>query len=250
MGWDSTYYKENALAQEASARAIIDGLNLRKEESILDIGCGEGTVTRHIAEQVPEGRVVGIDISEEMISLAKQEQQLSNLRFECQGAESFALNETFDRVVSFNALHWVRDHSALLTQVKKVLRPGGTLHFLMVSGGDERIGEVFEREPWKSEMQSLEERFFNYTAADYHALLKEQGFTEVRIEKPKLIHTFRDLDHLANHFMTWLPYATGFEPAKARLMALEMAESVAEGRLEEIQLETSTLLVEGNTNLA
>ncbi|NGX46142.1 MAG: Trans-aconitate 2-methyltransferase [Chlamydiae bacterium] len=244
MTWDSTYYKEHATAQETSALAIIKGLNLRRDEAILDIGCGEGTVTRHIAERIPEGHVVGIDISEEMISLAIEELRLPNLRFECQGAESFTLQDTFDRVVSFHALHWVKDHASILNQVKKVLKPGGTLHFLMVSGGDERIGEVFEREPWKSEIQNYEERFFNITAEDYQRLLKEHGFTVERIEKPGLIHSFRDLDHLTNHFMTWVPYATGFEPSRARQMALEMAVKVADDKAEEISLETSTLLID------
>ena len=246
MTWDSTYYKEHATVQETSALALIEGLNLRKDEAILDIGCGEGTVTRHIAERIPEGHVVGIDISEEMISLAIEEQRLPNLCFECQGAESFTLQDTFERVVSFHALHWVKDHASILKQIKKVLKPQGSIHFLMVSGGEKesRIGEVFEREPWKSEIQNYEERFFNHTAEDYQQLLKEQGFLVERIEEPGLIHTFRDLDHLTNHFMTWVPHATGFEPSRARQMALEMAKEVAGDKSEEISLETSTLLIE------
>ena len=249
MSWNSTYYKEHAKAQEKGALEIIETFGLQRDEWILDIGCGDGKITRAMAEKAFEGQVVGIDFSREMIALAAEDHTLAHLRFECQGAEAFTFEEKFNRVVSFHALHWVRDHAKILENVKAVLRPGGSMHFVMIAGVDPRIEEIFQKEPWKSHIQNIEERFFPITKEDYHRLLKEKNFIEDRVEHLGFSYRFRDVDHLTQYFMTWLPYATGFTHEKAELMAREMAEniSLSESKSVDIDLVTWTLIVEAHS---
>lgn len=70
--WDPSDYEKNSSAQERAAESVLSGLKLRGDESILDIGCGDGKVTAKIAALVPQGKVTGIDSSPEMIDFARK----------------------------------------------------------------------------------------------------------------------------------------------------------------------------------
>ncbi len=68
--WDPKDYAQNSGAQQGWAEDLMERLRLAGNERILDIGCGDGKVSASLAERVPEGTVVGIDSSAEMIRYA------------------------------------------------------------------------------------------------------------------------------------------------------------------------------------
>jgi trans-aconitate methyltransferase len=70
--WNAADYAANSAAQQIWARELIAQLNLRGDEHILDVGCGDGKVTAEIARAVPKGSVTGIDASPEMIRFARK----------------------------------------------------------------------------------------------------------------------------------------------------------------------------------
>ena len=70
--WDPVDYQKSSSAQYNWAMALIAGLKLDGDERILDIGCGNGKVTAHLAALVPRGSVVGMDLSPEMIGFARE----------------------------------------------------------------------------------------------------------------------------------------------------------------------------------
>ncbi len=51
---------------------VLDQMNLAPDENVLDVGCGAGWLVRLLAERVPEGRVIGMDISDEMVRRARR----------------------------------------------------------------------------------------------------------------------------------------------------------------------------------
>ena len=61
--WDAAAYDRVSDVQEDWSRAVIDRLDLRGDETVLDAGCGSGRVTRLLLERLPEGRVIGVDSS-------------------------------------------------------------------------------------------------------------------------------------------------------------------------------------------
>ena len=78
--WNAKAYKEASHHQFKWGLELLDKLELKGNERVLDIGCGDGKLTIEIAKRVPDGYVVGIDNSEEMISFARKifpERQIS-----------------------------------------------------------------------------------------------------------------------------------------------------------------------------
>ena len=70
--WNAADYAANSTVQLNWAREIIARLNLRGDEHILDVGCGDGKITAEMARAVPRGAVVGTDFSPEMIGFAQK----------------------------------------------------------------------------------------------------------------------------------------------------------------------------------
>jgi ubiquinone/menaquinone biosynthesis C-methylase UbiE len=82
--WQAAEYHENSSAQKEAALHLLQFCKFRKNDHVLDIGCGDGKITALIACKVKQGRVLGIDISQEMINFAQEafsKNQFSNLLF-------------------------------------------------------------------------------------------------------------------------------------------------------------------------
>ncbi len=113
-------------AEEAAAFLLP---HLRPGARLLDFGCGPGTVTTGLARLVAPGAVVGIDVSAEILDLARShaaEQGVENVSFET--ADVYALpfeDGSFDVAFGHQVLQHLADPGAALVEVGRVLRPGG-----------------------------------------------------------------------------------------------------------------------------
>ena len=65
--WNAELYRERSSLQQAMAAEVLQALELKGSERVLDVGCGEGRITVEIARRVPNGSVVGVDASSNMI---------------------------------------------------------------------------------------------------------------------------------------------------------------------------------------
>ena len=100
---------------------------LRVSDIVLDYGCGIGTMAIEIKDKVK--KIHGIDISSKMIDIAKRkaaEQKSENIDF----AQSTIFGErykkeSFDVILAFNILHFLKDTQKVLTRIKELLKPGG-----------------------------------------------------------------------------------------------------------------------------
>ena len=98
--------------------------------SVLDVGCGTGEFTRRAAELFPQARVVGVDLIEEHLALARR---LSDPRVVYQQADAFELPfeaGAFDLVVCRHVLQAIPQAPRVLAEMVRVCRPGGVLHVI------------------------------------------------------------------------------------------------------------------------
>ncbi len=113
-------------------------------ESVVDLGCGPGNLTRLLAERWPDARVTGLDSSPEMIAKAHEADGPANLSFEVAdlrewvaGPESQPGADLVDVLVSNATLQWVPRHLELLPALLAKVRPGGWLAFQVPGNFDE-----------------------------------------------------------------------------------------------------------------
>jgi len=104
---------------------------LRPGMELLDIGCGPGTITLDLAGLVAPGRTVGLDREAQIIEGAEQlrsDRQVGNASFQVGDVYGLEFAEgSFDVVHAHQVLQHLRDPVAALTEMRRVLRPGGRL---------------------------------------------------------------------------------------------------------------------------
>lgn len=100
--------------------------------SLLDIACGTGEFERLLLVEHPTQQIVGVDISEKMLAIARQKCQVyPNVSFQVASASALPLaNNSFDIIVSANAFHYFDDPDLALREMKRVLKPEGTIVIL------------------------------------------------------------------------------------------------------------------------
>lgn len=128
--WNAAAYHRVSDPQVAWGRAVLQRLELRGDERVIDAGCGTARLTKELAERVPRGRVVGLDASRQMLDQARG--HLSSASPAVWLVEALLpavpIREWADVVFSTATFHWVADHPALFANVFQALRPGGILH--------------------------------------------------------------------------------------------------------------------------
>jgi trans-aconitate 2-methyltransferase len=213
--WNPEDYAKHSAAQLAWARELIARLDLRGDESVLDIGCGDGKVTAEIAAALPRGYVVGLDGSREMIEFAQAHYppgQFPNLEFVGMDARQIRLERSFDLIFSNAALHWIEDHLAVLKGVSRVMRQGARLIISCGGRGNaveilKAVGAVTANDRWRKYFQGFAFPYHFYGPEEYRHWLPQAGLTPLRVELlPKdMIHP--GADGLAAWIRTtWLPF--------------------------------------------
>ena len=102
--WDAGLYDEKHSFVWKMAAGLVELLEPKPGEHILDIGCGTGHLTAQIAASGAITR--GVDQSAEMIRQARE--KIPDLRFEVMDAREMTMDESFDAVFSNATLHWIR----------------------------------------------------------------------------------------------------------------------------------------------
>lgn len=135
--WPAEDYVIGSYIQATVADMYLIHFQPEPNERILDIGCGDGHYSLKILSAVPDGSVMGMDASQRMINLAKENAR-SHENFQVQHAtvENMPFNCEFDHVVSFWCLQWTKDITATYDAIYRVLKPGGRIFTLFPSGDD------------------------------------------------------------------------------------------------------------------
>jgi trans-aconitate methyltransferase len=179
--WDPDAYARDGAFVHGLAGGVLEWLALGPGEKILDLGCGDGQLSVRLA--ATGATVLGVDSSETMVAAARAR----GIAADVASAERLPYADaSFDAVFSNAVLHWVRNHDAMMTEVRRVLKPGS--RFVAEMGGHGNVAAihvalraVLERHGFGGAEDGI-----NYypTPNEYRRRLEKHGFT---IERMALI---------------------------------------------------------------
>lgn len=122
-------YDRHSKVQRWSAFRLIKGVEPKKFLNILDIGCGTGNYTKLLSDKFLEAKIKAVDISDEMIKIARKKLEGRKIEFSVADAEEFSLEEKFDLISSNASFQWFQDLKKDLTKYKRALREKGVILF-------------------------------------------------------------------------------------------------------------------------
>ncbi len=172
--WAAATYDRSAGYVSRFGEDVVDLLDPKPGEKILDLGCGTGDLTQEISTR--GARVTGIDASPQMISRAAG--KYPDLRFEVGDAKGLEGFSSFDAVFSNAVLHWVREARQVISAVYSALNLGGRFVAELGGRGNVRCIESALQEALAERGISAADRnpWYFPSLAQYAALLEEGGF--------------------------------------------------------------------------
>jgi len=140
---------------------------------VLDIGCGSGWATRLLAGYAINGRVTGIDISDEMVRVARESSQShTNVDFEVASAEQLPFTDNeFTHAFSMESLYYYKNIPRALSEIHRVMRPGGLFVAVM--------DLYWENEATHQWIDTLNVPVELLSIAEYRSLFTDAGFENV-----------------------------------------------------------------------
>lgn len=182
------------LAHQAEAiwpqeHSLLDRFGLSGAIDILDLGCGTGEITRRLAQRYPQATLLGVDILEGNLAIARS-RDCANNRIRYALGDAFALDiadASLDLVVCRHMSQAVPDFASVLAEITRVLRPGGWLHLLTEDYGMLQFPMVGDFDP---------DRFWNHDAIGFlasigcdgrigrhsPALLQQAGYLDIAMD--------------------------------------------------------------------
>ena len=178
QSWNADDYRANAAFVPELGRPVLELLDPRPGERVLDLGCGDGTLT---AELVAAGcTVVGVDSADDMVRAARRR----GIDARVMGAASLAFREEFDAVFSNAVLHWVSRADDAVAGVARALRPGG--RFVGEFGGHGNVAAVVTALAAVLDRRGVDAArinpWFYPSPDDYRRRLENAGFEVAGIE--------------------------------------------------------------------
>ncbi len=189
--WNADKYKKHADFVSKLALPVIELLDPKENEKILDLGCGDGTLAVEIEKC--NAQVVAVDLSESMVAKAQEK-----------GIQAFVMSATelpfkneFDAVFSNAVLHWIKDADTAIKKIYRSLKPKG--RFIAEFGGygnikslTDAMQQVFNEH---KEFGVFHNPWFFPKDTEYKQLLEDNGFS---VEYIELIPRPTKIDDISN----------------------------------------------------
>jgi SAM-dependent methyltransferase len=189
--WNPKTYNKHTAFVSQLALPVVDLLDPKEGESILDVGCGEGTLAIEIERR--GAKVIGVDMSPQMVAEAKN----SGIEAYVGSVTDLPYEEAFDAVFSNATLHWVKDARCAVQNIAKALKSSG--RFVCEFGGEgnayhvvSAMQEVFAKHPG---FGVFENPWYFPSVEEYKSLLEAEGF---RVEYIEHIPRPTPIDDISN----------------------------------------------------
>jgi trans-aconitate methyltransferase len=188
--WNAEVYERIGTPMQGWAQAVIDDLDLKGNETVLDAGCGSGSVTFDLLERLPDGHIYALDSSQEMIDKLTQslgERGITNVTPMRADLADFSLPEQVDVIFSNAVFHWIHDDDGLFGSLFLATKPGGRMR-AQCGGGDifarltPAVDAVRAREAFAPHTTSTGDAKNFRTPAEAVAAMQRAGWTDARAD--------------------------------------------------------------------
>jgi 2-polyprenyl-3-methyl-5-hydroxy-6-metoxy-1,4-benzoquinol methylase len=166
-------------------RVKMMGGHLAPGMTVLELGCGTGHFTRELAYSCAQ--IVAIDVSPDLLEIAKAQHSAPNVRYEIQNAYAMTYTDgTFDSAIGSSVLHHLEIEAAL-REIHRVLKLGGTIYFTEPNMLNPQIA-IQKNVPWVKRIlgdSPDETAFFRWPL---YRLLEQTGYRDIRIDPFDFLH--------------------------------------------------------------
>jgi trans-aconitate 2-methyltransferase len=234
--WNAAAYHVVSEPQFAWGLRVLERLSLDGDEHVLDAGCGSGRLTKELASRVPDGLIVGCDLSENMTRAAAQTLGTSAAPVVCADLTALPFRGAFDAVFSTATFHWIHDHDRLFAELRGALRGRGRLE--AQSGGGPNLAAVHARADALASLPAFRPHFATWrepwhfpTAEDTDACLRRAGFANARCWLERAPTTFADAERYRAFIeaVVMRPYLARISDPELRAKFLERLVGAAAG---------------------
>lgn len=213
-------YHQNSKWQKSTAIELFEHFanaqDFKGTETLIDVCSGDGKITAFMAEYFPNGKVIGTDVSKNMVEFATTNyaKGAPNLSFENISANQLTFNNQADVVTSFTCMHLIKDQPAVLKGMHQSLHDQGKL--LLAFPVDHGFGKALQKtmslKKWRRHFSQFSSGWHFVTAKEYEQLLKEAGFTVKRAEVFTKDETYPSIEAFAESISHWLPHLKVLNP--------------------------------------
>lgn len=221
QSWDPAAYARNARFVSDLGAPLLDLLDAKAGERILDLGCGDGALTENLA--ACGCVVVGVDGSRAMVDAARSR----GLDARVMDGQALTFVEEFDAVFSNAALHWMLEPRRVLAGVRRALKPGG--RFVAEFGGEGNVDTIVRalNAVLLGHGKEVPKPWFFPSPVEYRQLLESEGFAIgllAQLPRPTL---------LPNGIEAWLatfaqPFTVALAPDERQSVLQEVIDMLRE----------------------
>lgn len=215
--WIAEDYFRNSQFQCEHAQNALSRYQFKGDESVLDVGCGDGKITAEMANKVKSGHVTGIDSSPHMIKFASTEFGLknNNIDFFVYSAESIPYKNKFDLITSFACLHWVENQLGFLVGANDALKQNGKIILTLYPKHHliwDSIEETISLPRWSGYFIRYKNPHISYNIDIYKTLCKKANLCIEYIEEKTPIANFKTIESMESFLRSWLPHTDQIHP--------------------------------------
>lgn len=124
--WLADKYAIGAFIQHTISNELMKDFKISSDDNLLDIGCGDGSYTLKLAENISNGNVIAIDLSSNMLEIARsRSQELNNITFIKKNALDLDYKDSFSIVTALWSLRWIHDLNSVFQKIYDALQKSG-----------------------------------------------------------------------------------------------------------------------------
>jgi trans-aconitate 2-methyltransferase len=231
--FDARSYSEASNLQEVDAKRFLEKVNITESERVLDLGCGDGKITAYIST-LTKGWVYGVDVSTEMVRFSSENYSSPNLLFSVADVAKLPFYNQFDKIVSFNCLHWVLDHPSALASMHKSLKQNGMIFLMFPAKSSCNLTSVAEGlmtyPKWAPLFRTYTPQRAYFSGEEYKSVLEQSNFSILSVREIQKTFVFEDRDQFKRFIQPLLNFISHLTQAEQEEFTEDMVSIYMENK--------------------